>query len=126
MARDTLSLGAGGHAYQLVLTSETSGNKPGVDVLLWVEKPSKVMGYGVDPTYPSWTDPGRENHRCKDDRCMVVRSARKPCGVGNGWAILEEEFDHPRVKQGDSGEVRGMGAASSPWCVWNEVLVKCG
>lgn len=71
----------------------------------------------IDPIYPSWTDPGRENHRCKDNRCMVVRSARKPCGVGNGWAILEEEFDHPRVKQGDSGEVRGMGAAASPWCV---------
>lgn len=60
------------------------------------------MGHGIDPIDPSWTDPGRESHRCKDDRCMVIRSARKLCGVGNGWATLEEEFDHPRVKQGDT------------------------
>lgn len=49
-------------ASQLVIASETSGNRPGKDVSLWLEKPAKVMGHGV---YPSETDPGRVNHRSK-------------------------------------------------------------
>lgn len=63
MARDTdIELGGGGHAYQLGIASETSGNRPGMDMLLWLEKPSKVMGHGL---YPSEADAGGVSHRCK-------------------------------------------------------------
>lgn len=44
LGTQTLSLGAGGHAYQLVIASETSGNKPGMDVLLWGREALKGNG----------------------------------------------------------------------------------
>lgn len=80
----------GGHAHQLRIASETSGNRSGMDVSLWLEKPSRVMGHGL---YPSEADPGRVNHGCKGPVSRRA-SARKACSVGNGCETLGEEFDH--------------------------------
>lgn len=46
MTRD-IDTDTGRHAYQLGIASETSGNRPGMDVSLWLEKPSRVMGHGI-------------------------------------------------------------------------------
>lgn len=61
-----------------------------MDVLLWLEKFLRVMGYGL---YFLEVDLGRVNYGCKGFVSRRV-SARKVCSVGNGWEILGEEFDY--------------------------------